>query len=208
MPAPRGTRPGRAMYSSTFAGRTPPGPEVHALQRGRERGREEEREHEAENTRRLDERPRRKRTPVSWCPGQAPPTPSLSVMVVKIDSRMLCGMNAATTMTSGKNETNALPASATLRSTNSISSMRSHTCQSRERCARSRTAVNRRVLIGTFCIGFLQSGCSLRSKGRGEYDECRRYDRSAGAGYPSETARIVRIGRGLVAAVIGTSLSG
>ena len=58
-----------------------------------------------------------------------PLTPRRVVRVSKIDARVRGGMNAATTITSGKNDTNALPASATLRSTNSISSMRSQTCQ-------------------------------------------------------------------------------
>ena len=53
-----------------------------------------------------------------------------------IDERMRSGTKAATTITSGKNETNAFPASATLRSTNSISSMRSHTRQSSSRSSR------------------------------------------------------------------------
>ena len=53
--------------------------------------------------------------------------PSRAVTAVIIDERMRSGANAATTITSGKKDTNAFPASATLRSTNSISSMRSHT---------------------------------------------------------------------------------
>ena len=50
-----------------------------------------------------------------------------------IDVRMSWETKAATMITVGKNETNALAASATLRSTNSISSMRSHTRQSSRR---------------------------------------------------------------------------
>ena len=61
-------------------------------------------------------------------------------MVVKIEVRTPGGMNAATTTTSGKNDTNALPARATLRSTNSISNIRSHTCHNNVRCARWRDA--------------------------------------------------------------------
>ena len=65
--------------------------------------------------------------------------PSRAVTAVMIDERMRSGANAATTITSGKNETNAFPASATLRSTNSISSMRSHTRQRSRRCNRVRS---------------------------------------------------------------------
>ena len=60
-----------------------------------------------------------------------------------IDERMRSGTKAATTITSGKNETNAFPASATLRSTNSISSMRSHTRQRSSRSNRVRSAAMR-----------------------------------------------------------------
>ena len=73
----------------------------------------------------------------------APVIPSRCVTVVKIDARRPGGMNAATTITSGKNETNALPAKATPRSTNSISSSRSHTCHNRVRSARPRTMSTR-----------------------------------------------------------------
>ena len=59
----------------------------------------------------------------------SPETPRRLVTVVKIDARMSAGANAATTITNGKNETNALPARATLRSTNCDSSIRSHTRQ-------------------------------------------------------------------------------
>ena len=71
---------------------------------------------------------------VSASPSDAEP----DVTVVMIDERMRSGTNAATTITSGKNETNAFPASATLRSTNSISSMRSHTRQRSSRSNRVR----------------------------------------------------------------------
>ena len=57
-----------------------------------------------------------------------------------IDVRMSSGTKAATMITVGKNETNALAASATLRSTNSISSMRSQTRQSSSRSSQARTA--------------------------------------------------------------------
>ena len=68
----------------------------------------------------------------------SPRTPSRAVTAVMSDERMLSGTKAATTITSGKNETKAFPASATLRSTNSISSMRSHTRQRSRRCSRVR----------------------------------------------------------------------
>src|SRR5215475_7464798 len=47
-----------------------------------------------------------------------------------MDMRRCEGRKAATTMMSGKNEMNALPARAMLRSTNSVSSIRSHTFHS------------------------------------------------------------------------------
>ena len=64
-------------------------------------------------------------------PSAGPVTPRRWVSVEKIALRRLAGTKAATTMMSGKNETKALPARATLRSTNSFSSSRSQTCQSR-----------------------------------------------------------------------------
>ena len=57
-----------------------------------------------------------------------------------MDARIRSGTNAAMTITSGKNETKAFPASATLRSTNSISSMRSHTRQMSSRSNHVRPA--------------------------------------------------------------------
>ena len=59
------------------------------------------------------------------------------------DVRMPSGMNAATTITSGKNDTNAFPASATLRSMNSTSSIRSHTRHTSSRSNRVRRAAMR-----------------------------------------------------------------
>ena len=56
---------------------------------------------------------------------------------------MPSGMNAATTITSGKNDTNAFPASATLRSMNSTSSIRSHTRHTSSRSNRVRRAAMR-----------------------------------------------------------------
>ena len=47
-------------------------------------------------------------------------------MVEKIDALIPGGTKAATTIPSGKNKTKALPARATLRSTNSISPPRPH----------------------------------------------------------------------------------
>src|SRR5262245_56804738 len=55
-----------------------------------------------------------------------------------MDSRTDDGEKAAITMTVGKNETNAFDASATLRSMNSFSSMRSQTCQKIVRSAQLR----------------------------------------------------------------------
>ena len=76
----------------------------------------------------------------------SPLRPKRRVMASTIDDRMPSGRNAATTMTSGKNETNAFPASATLRSRNSISSMRSHTFQASVRSNRVRREVMSYVL--------------------------------------------------------------
>ena len=70
----------------------------------------------------------------------SPRMPSLAVMVVRIADRMRWGTKAVTTITSGKNETNAFPASAMLRSMNSISSIRSHTRQRSDRSSRVRSA--------------------------------------------------------------------
>ena len=58
-----------------------------------------------------------------------------------MDDRTPSGRNAATTITIGKNETNAFPASATLRSRNSISNRRSHTRQTRSRSNQVRSPV-------------------------------------------------------------------
>src|SRR3954462_5439070 len=74
---------------------------------------------------------------------EAPRKPSRLVSVVRIDARMCGGMKAATTMTNGKKDTNALPARATLRSTNSVSSMRSQTRQGSRCCAHSMPASTR-----------------------------------------------------------------
>jgi hypothetical protein len=52
--------------------------------------------------------------------------------VFTIDCRTECGANAATTINAGKSEMNALAASATLRSTNSFSSVRSQIFQKTE----------------------------------------------------------------------------
>ncbi len=60
-----------------------------------------------------------------------------------MDDRIRSGTKAATTITSGKNETKAFPASAMLRSTNSISSMRSHTRQRSSRSNHVRTPPRR-----------------------------------------------------------------
>jgi hypothetical protein len=68
----------------------------------------------------------------------APLMPRRCVTVVKMDMRRCLGMKAATTMMSGKNEMNALPARAILRSTNSVSSIRSQTFHSSVCSARPR----------------------------------------------------------------------
>jgi hypothetical protein len=69
--------------------------------------------------------------------------PSRDVTVVRIDVRIPCGMKAATTMTTGKKDTKAFAANATLRSTNSISSIRSQTCHTIVVWARVRAAAPR-----------------------------------------------------------------
>src|SRR5207248_6554993 len=72
-----------------------------------------------------------------------PLKPNRDVIVVKIELRVLDGASAGTTMTTGKNETNAFAANATLRSTNSISSKRSQTRHTIVRSADARTASTR-----------------------------------------------------------------
>src|SRR5690348_6437388 len=71
-----------------------------------------------------------------------------------MDMRRCAGTKAAMTMRSGKNETNALPARAMLRSMNSVSSIRSHifhssvcSAQPRMTWARPRTFSNARRLV-------------------------------------------------------------
>ena len=81
----------------------------------------------------------------------SPRMPSRDVRAVMIDERMRSGTKAATTITSGKNETKAFPASATLRSTNSISSMRSHTRQRSSRSNRARRRPCARTLRCSLC---------------------------------------------------------
>ena len=70
-----------------------------------------------------------------------PARPSRCTSVDTIDFRNRSGTNAATTMTSGKNETKAFPASATLRSIKVVSSSRSQifqaTVRSTMRCSAS-----------------------------------------------------------------------
>src|SRR6478672_1930636 len=68
-----------------------------------------------------------------------PVIPRRCVRVVNTDDRIPDGRKAATTMIRGKNDTNALPASATLRSTNSVSSMRAHTSPTSESSNRALT---------------------------------------------------------------------
>ncbi len=143
MPAPTSTHAGPRAYSPTF----PPG--------GRRQARRYTRWSAVVNELAKNNVSTRPRMPVALrmssaeanasfaVTSAAPPIPSRCVRVEKIDVRTRCGANEATTITSGKNETNALPASATLRSTNSISSMRSHTRQSSVRSARSRMTIAR-----------------------------------------------------------------
>ena len=93
----------------------------------------------------------------------SPRMPSRAVTLVMIDDRMRSGTKAATTITSGKNETNAFPASATLRSTNSISSIRSHTRHMSSRSNRVRSRAMRSRIVGEPLRGvafgwFLRSG--------------------------------------------------
>ena len=83
----------------------------------------------------------------------SPLTPRRVVSVSKIDARVRAGMNAATTITSGKNDTKALPARATLRSTNSVSSMRSQTCQKIVFSAHVRPVSTRRRAAGDEPLG-------------------------------------------------------
>ena len=59
------------------------------------------------------------------------------MIVFTIDCRTECGANAATTINAGNNEMKALATSATLRSTNSFSSVRSQTFQKIERSTHS-----------------------------------------------------------------------
>jgi hypothetical protein len=90
-----------------------------------------------------------------WTVASEPPVmPRRWVSVVKMDLRRRGGTKAATTMMSGKNETNALPARAMLRSTNSVSSIRSHilhsivcSAQPRMTWARPRSFSNARRLV-------------------------------------------------------------
>ena len=121
--------PVRGILPDLAAGRSPPGPQVHPLER-------------VVNELAKNSVSTRPRMPVALrmssaeenasfaVTSAAPPIPSRCVRVEKIDARTCGGVDEATTITRGKNETNALPASATLRSTNSISSMRSHARQS------------------------------------------------------------------------------
>jgi hypothetical protein len=99
--------------------------------------------------------------------------PSGAVTVVMIDERIGSGAKAATTITSGKNETKAFPASATLRSTNSISSMRpTHATAAAvptkpaPRPRRSRTSLMRLpgAIISTHQIGRISPGRQVLSK--------------------------------------------
>jgi len=69
-----------------------------------------------------------------------PDRPERWASVPAIAARTAGGANAATTMTAGKNDTNALAASAMPRSMNSFSSMRSQTRQKIVRSARPRTS--------------------------------------------------------------------
>ena len=130
------------VHGDAGGGRSPPGAEVDPLQRRRERAGEEDREHETEQPVALRTSSDDAKASLAIA-SASPRRPSRAVTAVMIDERMRSGTNAATTITSGKNETNALPASATLRSMNSISSMRSHTRQRSSRSNRVRSAAMR-----------------------------------------------------------------
>jgi hypothetical protein len=69
-----------------------------------------------------------------------PDKPDRRVSVRAIAARTEGGANAATTITAGKNDTNAFAASAMSRSMNSFSSMRSQTRQKTVRSAQRRAA--------------------------------------------------------------------
>ena len=69
-----------------------------------------------------------------------PDKPERWASVPAIAARIAGGANAATTMTAGKNDTNAFAASAMPRSMNSFSSMRSQTRQKIVRSAQARTS--------------------------------------------------------------------
>ena len=84
----------------------------------------------------------------------SPSKPKRFVRVLRIESRTPSGMKAAMTMTRGKNDTNALPASAMLRSTNSISSMRSHTRQSSRRSNLLDSSVMRSLISTSLPVRF------------------------------------------------------
>jgi hypothetical protein len=68
-----------------------------------------------------------------------------------MDIRRRAGTKAATTMMSGKNEMNALPARAMLRSMNSVSSIRSQTFHSSVRSAQPRMTWTRPRTFSNAC---------------------------------------------------------
>jgi hypothetical protein len=122
--------------------RPPPCPEVEPPERSRERAREEEREYKTENPGGTADVFGRGESPFHQ--GQGMALDSQPVRQSRQDRRSdALRHNAATTITSGKKETKALPASATLRSTNSISSILSHARQRRVRCSQPRTVTPR-----------------------------------------------------------------
>src|SRR5690348_7896240 len=107
---------------------------------------------------------------------EAPVMPSRRVTVVRMDMRRCAGTKAAMTMMSGKNEPDALPARAMLRSTNSVSSIQSHilhssvcSAQPRMTWARPRTFSTARRLVlsmpGSAMIPSLVSADRTRLQG-------------------------------------------
>ena len=78
-----------------------------------------------------------------------PDSPYRTCIEVRMSVRIRCGAKAATTMMSGNRDTNALEANATLRSTNSFSSSRSHTRHTMVPSAQSWTVSTRAFRHGS-----------------------------------------------------------
>ena len=134
----------------------------------------------------------------------SPRMPNRAVTVTMIEARVRSGTKAATTITSGKNETNALPASATLRSTNSTSSKRSQTRQKSSRSSRSRspaTVVRASMVPIPWHVRDMPSaGCGHRLRGPGAM----RSGRPAGL---TESRNGLKKGRHMGSIVVHMSMS-